>query len=149
MKKTSTKRKAITAKAIEKAQSELFPHLGWMKQLRSLIILLRKPYEYDDFIAAFFNWFKEGPSPDSLERLWITSECLGASQIMTCPSVKSLFVPTHQEWWHHTRSLRTLPAELGHQNYRHIEHLSYVDFENTLNCLSNLKYIRGDCKDKV
>ncbi len=145
-----------TNKEIERtvsAREEFVPHLAWMKNLKSLVILRNDPGTFrliDYFIQEFLDWLEDyiqGDSSNSLERLWITEDelleanyyddvylQLNGTSIKSCVWDKELF---KQELY---------PAELNDERFQHLEHIADVYFNyNPLEHLLNLKYARGDC----
>lgn len=131
----------------EEARAELLPHLGWMKTLKSLVILRGDSpsgyYQDDYFIHEFLFWLKEvkGGSFINLERFWIEEDDLifqFEDGYMTGPLVKSFVLP--QEAFSYG-----YPLVLDDARYQQLEHLSNIIF-SPLEQLSDLKYIRGKCE---
>lgn len=129
----------------EEARTELLPHLGWMKTLKSLVILRGNSFYYqeDFFIQEFLFWLKEvqGGSLINLERFWIEEYYLIIQledDYMKGPLVKSFVLPEEAFW-------DGSPQVLDHERFKQLEHLANSIFF-PLEQLSNLKYIRGKCE---
>ena len=65
------------AGVLESLRSELFPQLGWMSSLKSLIFIKRgqnlyiHPRDDGHFFTTFINWLLDDRRPE-LARLWVT-----------------------------------------------------------------------------
>jgi len=130
---------------IRKAFSKMLSSLGWMKQLKSLIILQDGRVSTDDISVheEIMGWIlkevQEGSLKGKLERLWICVKNLWHDDCpVTCSSVKSCVVdskrytkPTSQEY----------PIWLDDERYQHLEYLAEVPLGSLKFC--DLKYIRS------
>ena len=122
------------------AEEELFPHLGWMRSLKSLVVHRRGSFfePNDRIVVALVDFVLRFPDPVSLERLWISEFNLKrnlSEKDMTGPIVKSLTTNTLED---------DELDELVHDRFRHLEHYSGYKFRR-YEQLSNLKYFRGNC----
>lgn len=72
--------------------------------------------------------------PCSLERLWIPVREHGIEHLYA-PLVKSLYLMDEED----------LLAQLNNPKYSQMEHLSGIDFSDSLANMSQLKYVDGLC----
>ena len=126
----------------EKLWKKLKPRFGWMKTLKSLVILGDNSVN-DRFTQEFLDWVKEmqGGRFD-LERLWITEEATHITfwgfslidQLKMRSSVKSILMC--YDYWMDSFN------DLGHESFRKLEHLADVEFDR-FEHQTELKYLRG------
>ncbi len=128
------------------------PKLGWLKNLRSLVIIPHPqgdpignaPGDYNperSFIMEFLDllFSSEDLYPHSLERLWIPAE-YSSSRLLTidhlpAPCVKSLSLWEEDD----------VHTELHNPKFNYMEHLGDVDFSDSLEHMKNLEYVDGLC----
>jgi len=125
--------------------TEVFPHLEWMKLLKTLKIQRRGAVANckDAFmILCIYGWIVEKSLlPNSLlEQVWIDDAFVPLSLSLndfTAPLIKSLSLPPY-----HTNEE---PGEelMTREPCRHLEHLS-SDKIHRLDNLPDLKYMRGE-----
>ncbi len=120
------------------ARSDLFPHLEWMKELISLVILRRgsSSCPKDVFISKFLAWLMREQAPNKLEQVWIDEKSLKFEELggnlVTGPSIQSF-------------ALSVMGAQrfnLHDDRFRHLEHLGGVLIRR-FDHLPGLKFIRG------
>ncbi len=125
-----------------KIQARLLPHLGWMRQLKSLVILRSNSPPrclQDQIMSNLLFWLLEEQDEPvhSLQRFWINDDDLLTEyneDLMTGPSVKSLTL----------NETEGLQFELLDERYRHLEHVAGLHFQG-FDHLPDLKYFRGMC----
>ncbi len=122
--------------AFEISRENLLPHLSWMKNLRSLILVGDGE---EHFLYEFLDWLIEERkgSSNALERLWYTD-----SDIKTeMPEIVELYGP-------HVKSLvfqEYDESELKEERYQQLEHVAGIKIR-PFHHLPNLKYISGQCR---
>lgn len=132
-------------KVIKTARKDLFIHLGWMKNLKSLILL----GEGEDKILLyeFLYWLtdKQKEFSNALERLWYTDSFIKYDMPEMAelygPHVKSLVLFADED----DESELKEYSELKEERYKQLEHVAGIIIQ-PFKHLSNLKYISGQCR---
>lgn len=121
---------------LDKIEAEMFPLLGWMKNLKSLTVLRNgKSYLYKGicFVMRLLDWLS--PQLKSLERLHVPKEydyVVGSS-----PFLKSITATHSTNVWRDERMAN---------NLEHIGDICFHDFIHSYHFLHpHLKYVRGFC----
>jgi len=127
-------------------QETIYPHLGWMKSLKSLVLTKLGPfhtaseehgYVYSLMLNELLGWlFSEEEAPRSLQHLWIQHFC--------CRSIRSLqfCAPSLK-----TCQVGDIGRQFNYDGFPNLEVLGEIDFshEVPLLHLPNLKYAYGLC----
>jgi len=123
--------------AFKIARENLLPHLGWMKNLKSLILPRN---EEEHFLYEFLVWLieeRKGSSNNALERLWYTDSYIKYDMPemveLYGPNVKSLVLKEYDE------------SELKEERYHQLEHVTGIIIQ-PFHHLPNLKYLSGQCR---
>lgn len=130
----------------EKAEllEELKPYFGWMKALKSLVILGGpSDVTQDNFIKDFI--LNDWVVIESLERLWVTP-FVDNEVVRRCGPIGSM-TNTVKSAMSDTNLWESL-SDPDNQRFRQLEHLANVYFyqvDRGLDHLPNLKYISGEC----
>jgi len=127
-------------------QETIYPHLGWMKSLKSLVLTKLGPfhtasedhgYVYSLMLNELLGWlFSEEGAPLSLQHLWIQSFC--------CHSIRSLeFCASSLK----TCQVGEVGRKFNYNSFPNLEILAEIEFshEFPLLPLPNLKYAYGIC----
>ena len=129
---------------LESIHAELFPLLGWMKNLQSLAILRNgdtpSPNKGIIFVKRLLGWLL--PQLQSLTRLWVTEDYDNISNITNSPFVKSI---------KKLNSPNLADDVLKGDQFANLEHFGGNFNLDRFGLHPHLKYAVGHCKrnDKV
>lgn len=120
---------------LDKIEAEIFTLLGWMKNLKSLVILRRCGYNFVNKGIHFFKRLLDWLLPQllSLERLWVNETYNDFSS--SPPFLKSLIS---------AYSPYANLIGLKDKRFASLEHVAEVLF-SSLGLHPNLKYVQGYC----
>lgn len=139
----------IDSRVIEEICQKFEPKLVWMKCLESLAIIPRPQDDYDysyhndPFVLEILDWAfgSQELLPPSLKRLWIPQE-FSFDQWFTIDHPHTPFVKSLCLW-----GSDNVHAQLNHPKYSQMEHLSDMNFSNSLAHMTQLEYANGRCVD--
>ncbi len=129
----------------DEIEAELLPLLGWMKNLKSLVILRNGFKTYSSptrgivFVRRLLDWLL--PQLQYLERLWVTEDY--EDYDLSSPFLKSIF---YEQYVFYLPNMAD--DVLKGERYVNLEHIGggNINLNHLVGLYPDLKYVAGYCE---